>query len=167
MRSLYDEHADALWSYAVSLTGDHVVAQDVVQETLLRAWQRPEALRPERGDQRAWLFTVARRLVIDQWRARQVRPETLAEAPADHPARAPQAPSEDETDRVLDAMVVAEALTRLSAEHRAVLAQCYFAGRSVAEAAEALGVPPGTVKSRTHYAMLGLRLALREMGVER
>ena len=61
--------------------------------------------------------------------------------------------------------MVAEALTHLSADHRAVLLECYYRGRPVAEAARRLGVPEGTVKSRTHYALRALKLALEEMGV--
>jgi RNA polymerase sigma-70 factor (ECF subfamily) len=61
--------------------------------------------------------------------------------------------------------VVAEAITRLSADHRAVLLECYYRGQPVAEASRRLGVPEGTVKSRTHYALRALRLALEEMGV--
>jgi RNA polymerase sigma-70 factor (ECF subfamily) len=160
MRALHDEHADALWSYVVSLTGDHARAHDVVQETLLRAWRHPEVLDPERGSPRAWLFTVARRLVIDDWRSRRSRPETLT-------GSLPENPGDDDGDRLLQSWVVAEALRRLSPDHRAVLVECYYQGRSVAEAARVLGVPPGTVKSRTHYALLALRLALQEMGVDR
>ena len=61
--------------------------------------------------------------------------------------------------------MVAEAITQLSSDHRAVLLECYYRGRSVAEASRRLGVPEGTVKSRTHYALRALRLALEEMGV--
>ncbi len=61
--------------------------------------------------------------------------------------------------------MVADALTKLSEEHRAVLLECYYRGLPVAEAARHLGVPEGTVKSRTHYALRALRLALEEMGV--
>ena len=71
----------------------------------------------------------------------------------------------DETDQLLLSWVVSEALTRLSSEHRAVLLECYYRGRPVAEAARRLGIPEGTVKSRTHYALRALRLALEEMGV--
>ena len=71
----------------------------------------------------------------------------------------------DRTDQLLLSWVVADALTRLSEEHRAVLLECYYRGRPVAEAARRLGVPEGTVKSRTHYALRALRLALEEMGV--
>ncbi|GAA0290641.1 sigma-70 family RNA polymerase sigma factor [Kineococcus aurantiacus] len=160
VRALHDEHAAALWAFVVSLTGDRVSAQDVVQETLLRAWRHPEALDPARGSTRAWLFTVARRLVIDDWRSARNRRESVQ---ADVPDRSVV----DESERVLQQWVVAQALTRLSPEHRAVLRECYFAGRSVAEAARVLSVPEGTVKSRTHYALMNLRLALQEMGVSR
>ena len=71
----------------------------------------------------------------------------------------------DRTDQLLLSWVVAEAVTKLSPEHRAVLVECYYRGVSVAEAARQLGVPEGTVKSRTHYALRALRLALEEMGV--
>ena len=61
--------------------------------------------------------------------------------------------------------MVAEALRRLSLAHRQVLVECFYRGCSVAEASERLGIPPGTVKSRTHYALRALKLALEEMGV--
>ncbi len=159
MRTLHDEHAGALWAYVVSLTSDRATAQDVVQETLLRAWRHPEVLDPARGSVRAWLFTVARRLVIDDWRSARARRETLTDV-------VPEQVGRDEHDRALQTWVVAEALRSLSRDHRDVLVQCYYRGCSVAEAAAVLGVPPGTVKSRTHYALLRLRLALQEMGVE-
>jgi RNA polymerase sigma-70 factor (ECF subfamily) len=159
IRALHDEHAAALWSYVVSLTGDPVSAQDVVQETLLRAWRHPEAFDPARGPARAWLFTVARRLVIDDWRRTRSRRERLTDA-------VPDAAAPDEHDRALQSWVLVEALRQLTPEHRAVLLECYYRGRSVGETALALGVPEGTVKSRTHYALQRLRLALAELGVE-
>ena len=61
--------------------------------------------------------------------------------------------------------MVADALSQLSEDHRQVLVECYYRGRSVADAAQRLGIPAGTVKSRTHYALRALRLALEEMGV--
>jgi len=60
---------------------------------------------------------------------------------------------------------VAEAVAQLSPAHQDVIRECFFQGRSVAEAAERLGVPAGTVKSRTHYALRALRGALVQMGV--
>ena len=160
MRALHDEHATALWGYCLHLTDrDRARAQDVCQETLLRAWQHPEVLARSSAAVRGWLFTVARNIVIDDWRARRVRPETVT---ADVPERQQE---QDEVDQLLQRWVVAEAMSRLSVDHRRVLQECYVQGRTVADASRRLGVPEGTVKSRAHYALRALRLALEELGV--
>lgn len=160
MRALHDEHAAALWGYCLRLTDrDHARAHDVCQETLLRVWQHPDVLERSPSLVRGWLFTVARNIVIDEWRSRRARPETLTD-------RLPEnTDPQDQVDTMLQAWVVAEAMTRLSADHRQVLHETYVQGRSVADAARRLGVPEGTVKSRTHYALRALRLALEEIGV--
>ena len=160
MQQLHDEHAAALWGYCLRLTGrDHARAEDVVQETLLRAWRHADRLDESRGSVRAWLFTVARNIVIDDWRTRRATSEVVV-------AEVPEARDlEDRTDELLLSWVVAEAVTSLSEDHRAVLLECYFRGASVAQAARRLGIPEGTVKSRTHYALRALRLALQELGV--
>jgi RNA polymerase sigma-70 factor, ECF subfamily len=161
LRALHDEHGEALFAHALRLTGgDRQRAEDLVQETLVRAWQHPEALDPERGSVRAWLFTTARNLAIDAWRRRSSRVgEVITDAPPETPVVM------DETERAVETWLVAEALSRLSRPHREVLVECFYQGRSVAEAATELGVPPGTVKSRTHYALRSLKLVLEELGV--
>jgi len=159
MKQLHDEHSAALWGYSLSLTGhDRARAEDVVQETFLRAWRSRDVLERPGTSVRAWLFTVARNIVIDEWRTKRAHAETVV-------AEVPDAGESDRTDQVLLSWVVSEALTKLSEDHRAVILECYYRGRPVAEAAERLGIPPGTVKSRTHYALRALRLALEEMGV--
>jgi RNA polymerase sigma-70 factor (ECF subfamily) len=160
IQQLHDEHAAALWRYCLQLTGhDRARAEDVAQETLLRAWRHFTVLDETQGSVRGWLFTVARNLVIDEWRSRRARSEiTVADLPD-------VAGTGDHTDQLLLSWTVAEAVTRLSADHRAVLLECYYRGSPVSLAAERLGIPPGTVKSRTHYALRALRLALEEMGV--
>ena len=139
MQQLHDEHAAALWGYCLRLTGqDHARAEDVVQETLLRAWRNHDRLDESRGSVRAWLFTVARNIVIDEWRS-QTGPERALRRP-----RCPRpAGADDGTDQLLLSWVVAEAVTSLSADHRAVLLECYFRGASVAQAAHRLGHPRG------------------------
>jgi RNA polymerase sigma-70 factor (ECF subfamily) len=162
LRTLHAEHGDALFAHAVRLCdGDRQRAEDLVQETLLRAWRHPEALDPDRGSARAWLFTTARHLAIDAWRRRTARVgEVITDA-------LPEPPPVDETERAVEAWTIADALAKLSEPHRRVIVECFYRGRSVAEAASVIGVPPGTVKSRTHYAMRALRLVLEEMGVTR
>jgi RNA polymerase sigma-70 factor (ECF subfamily) len=103
------------------------------------------------GSVRAWMFTVAHNLVMDRFRARAVRPTEVAEHPAAEPV------ADDHADRVTDTVTVTTALGRLSDDHRRVLVELYLRGRSVRETAVVLGVPPGTVKSRTYYALHALR----------
>ncbi|MFJ9898218.1 sigma-70 family RNA polymerase sigma factor [Streptomyces sp. NPDC091280] len=151
IRSLFEEHGGALLAYARRLTNDHAAAEDVVQETLIRAWKNQEALLNGKGSVRGWLLTVARNIVTDRHRAKAARPIEVAESVSVTPVE------KDHADGVVDSMLVMEALDRLSPDHRDVLNEIYFHGRSVAEAAESLGIPPGTVKSRSHYALKQLR----------
>lgn len=166
MRQLHDEHAAALWGFCLRLTGhDRARAEDVLQMTLLRAWRHHEVLEGPPGALRGWLFTVARNIVIDEWRTSRNRREiAVAEVPEPRRGGVGGAGA-DQTDQLLVSWMVADALTSLSREHREVLRECYFRGSSVADAAVRLGIPEGTVKSRTHYALRALRLVLEEMGV--
>lgn len=160
MRALYDEHAGPVLGYVLRLTGgDRQRAEDVVQETMLRAWRHPEAALPAKGSLRPWLLTVARNIVIDHARARKARPHEVGEQALT------TASVDDDIEAVLLAQDVSGALASLSTQHREVLVQTYYLGRSVAEAAAALSVPPGTVKSRTYYALRALRLAFEERGI--
>jgi RNA polymerase sigma-70 factor (ECF subfamily) len=158
IRALYAEHGGALLRYALHLTGgDRQRAEDLVQETIVRAWRHPEALadRPARP----WLFAVARNLAVDAYRARQSRPPEVGQAVLD------TLPADDDADRTLESWAVAEALASLRPDHRRVLVETYYRGCSVAEAAAILGIPAGTVKSRTFYALKALKLALQERGL--
>ncbi|WP_330295354.1 sigma-70 family RNA polymerase sigma factor [Streptomyces sp. NBC_00503] len=151
---LQRDHGKALYGFLLGLSfGDRHRAEDLLQETLFRAWTHPEALESgAHASVRPWLYTVGRRVAIDARRARlsrpvEIGPDVLEQSPAD----------EDRTERSVAVLDVREALRSLSPDHRAVLVQIYFHGASVCEAAEALGVPAGTVKSRTHYALRALR----------
>jgi RNA polymerase sigma-70 factor, ECF subfamily len=160
MRALYKEHSGALFAYVLRLVGgDRYQAEDVVQETLLRAWKSASRLDPAARSLRPWLVTVARRIVIDGHRSRQARP------PEASPAALDQLPAEDELDRSLRLMTISDALEDLTEAHRQVLIETYFKGRTVNEAAAELGVPPGTVRSRVFYALRSLKIALEERGV--
>lgn len=158
VRAAYAEHGSALLGYAARLVGDRGRAEDIVQETLLRAWRHAERLAADDRPLRPWLFTVAARLATDARRARQSRPPELGEEAL------VAVPVPDEVDRALQAWEVADVLAALAAKHREALVLTYYQGHSVREAATMLGVPPGTVKSRCYYALRSVRLALEERG---
>jgi RNA polymerase sigma-70 factor (ECF subfamily) len=153
VRTLYDEHGRYLVAYAARLTGDRQLAEDIVQETLLRAWKHADRLSEGQGSVRGWLLTVTRNIATDKARARRSRPPEVEESPEVHDVRTDRDHAED----VANSLVVADALRKLSPEHRAALIETYYVGRTMTEAAQVLGIPPGTVKSRVHYALQQLR----------
>jgi RNA polymerase sigma-70 factor (ECF subfamily) len=160
VQRLYDHHGAALRGYVTALLeGDRQSAEDVVQETAVRAWRHADRLDGEGESFRPWLLKVARRLVIDRYRQRTSRP---AEIGGDTPDRISEI---DESERKLSALVLSEALGALSPAHREVIVEVYYRGNTIDEAARLLGVPAGTVKSRTYYALRALRHALEKRGL--
>lgn len=158
---LYEQHSGPLLSFVLRLTnGDRQRAEDIVQETLLRAWRNAHKLGA--GGERSlrpWLVTVARRLAIDDYRSDSARPVETYDRELEEFA------SGDQTDDVLQVLVIKDALLALSPAHREILVETYFRGRTVSEAAEALGLPLGTAKSRVYYALHALRASLEQRGV--
>jgi RNA polymerase sigma-70 factor (ECF subfamily) len=124
-RALHDEHAHSLLSYVVGLTRDRAGAQDLVQETMLRAWRNPAVLERIGGSGRGWLLTVARRIVSDQWRSASRRSEVLTE-------HVPESRVEDTAQQTVDRQLVRAALQTLSIEHRQTPFETYFRGALVA-----------------------------------
>jgi RNA polymerase sigma-70 factor (ECF subfamily) len=160
LQDLHDRYAEDLRRFALRLTRDHELAEDVVQEVLLKAWRDPGLLdRPEAAE-RAWLFTVCRNAVIDRWRRASARHELRF-------AELPERSETDATDVVLDRWLISEAFGGLSPEHRGVIVAAYYEGRSAADIASRLDISVGTVKSRLHYGLRNLRLLLQEKGVTR
>ncbi|WP_421842003.1 sigma-70 family RNA polymerase sigma factor [Mycobacterium sp.] len=163
MKAIYDEHAAVLWRYALRLTGDASQAEDIVQETLLKAWQHPEVTGDTQRSARAWLFTVARNMIIDDRRSARYR--NVVGSIDD--SRAPEQSTPDEVNAALDRLLIADAIAQLSVEHRAVIERSYYRGWTTAQVARDLEIAEGTVKSRLHYAVRALRLTLQELGVTR
>ena len=157
--ALYEQHGGRLFSFAFHLTGDHERAEDVVQETFLRAWRTADRLDTSRDSLRPWLFTTARNIVIDLHRRDVARPDI------DHSASVLGLTGTNDIKRALDTWQIEQALARLTAEHREVIVACHFRGETVAQASERLGIPAGTVKSRVYYALRALRVIFDELGL--
>lgn len=157
---LYRQYYSPLMAFVLRLTaGDRQQAEDIVQETMLRAWRQGGRLDQTAASLMPWLATVARRIVIDEQRRKGARPAETGEE------RLARASVTDSTDDVLRSVIVTEALRALSPSHREVLNETILSDRTVNEAAEVLGIPVGTVKSRVYYALRALRLVLAEQGV--
>jgi RNA polymerase sigma-70 factor (ECF subfamily) len=161
LRAVHDEHGHTLLRYVLRLTrGDMPFAEDVVQESLLRLWRKPEVLSQPPENVRKWLHTVARNLVIDDRRSARYTRELQSEY-------LPEQPAPDVMGPAFDKWILSDALLSLSPEHRSAIVRAYYLGQTVADIAAQEGIPEGTVKSRLHYALRALRIALQERGVVR
>ena len=133
-------------------------AEEVVQETFLRVWSRASTYAPEKGSLNAWVLRIARHLIIDELRRRKSRPSTrlIWESIEDVEERTALKPDEQVWQKELREAVRA-ACDELSRDQRAVVALAYFGGLTQSEVARELGIPLGTVKTRTRAALFKLR----------
>ncbi|MCX4724348.1 sigma-70 family RNA polymerase sigma factor [Streptomyces sp. NPDC090052] len=161
MQRAYELYGGELFGYVYNALRDRQLAEDVVQETFIRAWKSSGGFDPRRGSLRTWLFSIARNGAIDAMRRRGVRDavgvdfrEALAEEPARH----------DPVEVLLEHIQLDEALNRLSAEHRQTVVSVYYGGRTCAELAAEWGISASTVRSRLYYGVRALRLVLEENG---
>jgi RNA polymerase sigma-70 factor, ECF subfamily len=160
LRELYRRYSGQLFGFACNALGDRGLAEEVVQDVFARAWRHADDYDPRRASVRTWLYSIARNRVVDARRRAAVRPGVAGGAEPESPA---------ELDRTLEQAAlrwqVAAALARLSPEHREVIRLAHYGGLTLREIAERKGIPLGTVKSRTSYALRSLRLILDEMEV--
>jgi RNA polymerase sigma-70 factor, ECF subfamily len=156
IRELYSLHAEALHGYVERFCLDRASADDIVQETLIRAWRHLPQLTSDDRPVRPWLFRVARNLLTDADRAARARPVTA-------PAEPPELARDDAgLDQILDRQLVTDALQHLSPAHRAVLVETFYHDRALATVARHLGIPDGTARSRLHYALHALRKQIED-----
>jgi RNA polymerase sigma-70 factor (ECF subfamily) len=143
---------DRLHAIAQLVLRDPGLAEDAVQEALVRCWRQLPKLRDvERFD--AWLYRILMRATVDE-HGRRRRLEGAVQSIRMEPAVG------DGASNLADRDELEGGFRRLSIDHRAVVVLHHYAGLSLPEVASALGIPPGTAKSRYHYAMLALRAAL-------
>ncbi|MFJ2006660.1 sigma-70 family RNA polymerase sigma factor [Streptomyces chartreusis] len=167
---LVRQHRAPMMAYALRLTGNLHTSEDVVQEAFTRAWQHRVTLENFKGPVRAWLLKVLRNIVIDQIRSQSRRPVNVLHMPTQYVIESVEiSPREhrvldcmDPADCVTDRLTAVWLLKQLSPAHRMVLERLYWAGRTVAEVASELGLAPGTVRSRTFYALREMRILLAE-----
>jgi RNA polymerase sigma-70 factor (ECF subfamily) len=158
LRGISDEHAAALYRYALLLTGNRARAAEVVQETVLRARRDTELADSSAPSARAWLFTVARTMVIDEQRSFS---SDIGAPDSVWPGRA----APEEVNAAVDRLLLGDALAQLPADHRVVVRRACCRGGTTAQIAADLHIADGAVKLRLHDALRALSLQLREMGV--
>jgi RNA polymerase sigma-70 factor, ECF subfamily len=158
LEELYRRYEVRLYALGLRLLGDQGLAEELVQETFVRLWQQARRFDPARGSVGTFLFTIARRIAVDLWRrpsSRPFEPEPTQDQPA----------SGDPVGEVIEGLTIRDALQALTPPHRQVLELYYLEDRKQTEIAELLGLPVGTVKTRTYYALRAFKLALQERGV--
>jgi RNA polymerase sigma-70 factor (ECF subfamily) len=162
LRELYRRYAGELFGFAASALGDREQAEEVVQDVFAQLWRHAGEYDQRRASVRTWLYAIARNRIVDAHRRAAARPKRAEkEDSLDNAA---------EIDAALDQAVlrwqITAALARLSPAHREVIRLAHYGGLTMREIAERTGIPLGTVKSRTSYALRSLRLILDEMEVE-
>jgi RNA polymerase sigma-70 factor (ECF subfamily) len=157
IRDLYAAHGRALLTYVERLGAGHHDAEEVVQETMVRAWRNAELLDPATGSIRAWLFTVARHILIDRMRVRVATP--MGAPPPDA-----ESAEGDHQEMVVERISLLNALARLSAEQREAVVEVYYRGRTVEGIARSLGIPSATIRSRLYYGLRRLRRIMFDSG---
>ena len=159
---LYRRYSPTAYGIAYRLTGQQLLAQDVVHDAFLALWRAPEAFDATRGAFRSFFLALVHHRAVDT-----IRREERLRARQDRAANLEAAAGEDPSERVVDEdfltrrrSEVRDALADLSAEQRQVLEMAYFGGKTQVRIAEELGIPLGTVKTRTFAALRKLRRAL-------
>jgi RNA polymerase sigma factor (sigma-70 family) len=159
---LYERYGSAAYGLALRITAQDALAQEVVQDAFLALWRAPEAFDPARGAFRSFFLSLVHHRAVDAVRREERLRRRTERASNLEPVR-----GEDVADEVVESAYlsvrskqVREALTTLPPEQRQVVELAYFGGYTQTRIAEVLGIPVGTVKTRTLAAMRKLRRAL-------
>jgi RNA polymerase sigma-70 factor, ECF subfamily len=163
-RALFRKYGPLAKGLAFRVVRQRTMAEEIVQEAFLALWRDPESYREDRGSFRSWLLATVHHRAVDMVRREEAQRRRGLEQQAET-----EAMEEDIADSVADSVDLAgtrkrvqEALQGIAAAQRQVLEKMYFEGKTQADIAEELGLPLGTVKSRTLLGMRRLRLLLLE-----
>lgn len=159
LREAFLVHGGELFGFARRSLNSTERAEDAVQETFTRAWRSRSRFDSSLGSLRTWLFAIERRVILDL-NSQQVKHRTDPLEPGTEPV------SEDHVEKAMLGWQMESAISRLDPEHRLVVVEMYFNGRSGREIAELYAIPEGTVRSRAFYALRMLRLLLEEGGLD-
>ena len=163
---LYERYSRAVYSFSLRIVGDAQVAEEILQEVFVRAWQQGGSFQAARGSLITWLLSITHNLSIDEVRRRKRRPQKAdAEEPETILASLPDEGSDVEEEVWLSSLRVSiqDALQQLPAAQREAIELAYFQGLTQREIAEVLGEPLGTIKTRMRLGMLKLREQLGPM----
>ena len=158
LRSLLRAYGGGLYGYAYKRLGDAGLAEEIVQETMLRVWQNADRFDGSVGSLRGWLYQIARNLIVDAHRRRAARPPLAAHITSEVEDGGPTLEQE------MLRWQVGAVMGQLRPEHREVIVLVHFDGLKLREVADQLRIPLGTVKSRCFYGLESLRIALEEQG---
>lgn len=163
INELYDRYARPLYGLGMRLLGDQGLAEEMVQDTFVRLWRSAPRFDPGQASVKTYIYTLARRAAIDLQRRPASRPVAGADLEeVDQGATGPSDPTADQFDQLVSGLEIRAALETLKANHRQVLELYYLEDLPQAQIAERLGIPVGTVKTRTYYALRQLKLELEE-----
>ena len=161
LEELFRRYAGRLYALGLTLLGDNGLAEELVQESFVRLWRQARRFDPDRGTVSTFVFALARRIAVDLWRRPSSRP-----LPMEPALNGLMSACADPAGDVVDGVVVRRALDALSPAHRQVIELSYGGGLTQVEIARRVGVPLGTVKTRTYHALRALKMELESLGVD-
>ncbi len=156
-RAVVERHGSAVFGVALRLLKDRAIAEDVAQETFVALWIKPERVKPSKGNLQSFLRGVARFKAIDSIRQEEARRSRQTVVTVDQRI---DDFSSAAVDRLYNRQRVEAALGKLSQAQRDMIVATYFDGNTCRQAAESLGIPLGTAKTRLRDALIRLRRAL-------
>jgi RNA polymerase sigma-70 factor (ECF subfamily) len=168
LETLYDRYAASLMGVVLRIVKERTIAEEIVQETFWRVWDKADGFDADRGKFSTWMYSIGRRLAIDYTRRQKIRPQAArSEAEEEIMLREPDADINvgETADLHFAQERVRAALTVLSPEQYEVIELAYFKGLTRQEIAQAIDTPLGTIHTRARLGLQKLRSALEAAGM--